>query len=256
MTLRPLAEMPDAANRAPLRAGPPKSVSQQASPGCPARKVFQFSQSLRSSRFSITSALCDHKTRAAKSCEQTFSLLCINFIEFGVRAGTSDPARRFFSTGPFRALEREMRKSIKLGMLALLASTALVTVRAEAASVTNPNAVRAAIDDLSMVDTVQAYYFGGRQYCWYDDAWQGPGWYWCGYAWRRGYGWGGGYGWRNWAWHGRSRYWSGGRYQGGRGGNVVPGAEGGIRHGGRSRAGGVELGEGCDEADYRADERR
>ena len=79
-----------------------------------------------------------------------------------------------------------MRKSIKLGMLALLASTALVTVRAEAASVTNPNAVRAAIDDLSMVDTVQAYYFGGRQYCWYDDAWQGPGWYWCGYAWRRG----------------------------------------------------------------------
>ena len=114
-----------------------------------------------------------------------------------------------------------MRKSIKLGMLALLASTALVTVRAEAASVTNPNAVRAAIDDLSMVDTVQAYYFGGRQYCWYDDGWQGPGWYWCGYAWRRGYGWGGGYGWRNWAWHGRSRYWSGGRYHGGRGGNVV-----------------------------------
>jgi hypothetical protein len=48
-----------------------------------------------------------------------------------------------------------MRKPIKLGMLALLASTALVTVRAEAAPVTNPNAVRAAIDDLSMIDTVQ-----------------------------------------------------------------------------------------------------
>ena len=75
-----------------------------------------------------------------------------------------------------------MSKSIKLGMLALLASTALMTVRADAACVTNPNAVRAAIDDLSMIDNVQVYYFGGRQYCWYDDGWQGPGWYWCGYA--------------------------------------------------------------------------
>ena len=42
------------------------------------------------------------------------------------------------------------------------------------------------------------YFYGGRQYCWYDDAWQGPGYYWCGYAWRRGYGWGGPSGWRGW----------------------------------------------------------
>ena len=69
-----------------------------------------------------------------------------------------------------------MSKSIKLGMVALFASTALMTVRADAASVTNPNAVRAAIDALSVVDNVQLYVYGGRRYCWYDYGWQGPGW--------------------------------------------------------------------------------
>ncbi len=42
------------------------------------------------------------------------------------------------------------------------------------------------------------YVWGGRQYCWYVNGWHGPGWYWCGYAFRRGYGWGGGEGWRGW----------------------------------------------------------
>jgi hypothetical protein len=42
------------------------------------------------------------------------------------------------------------------------------------------------------------WFWGGRNYCWYDGGWRGPGYYWCGYAWRRGYGWGGGYGWRGW----------------------------------------------------------
>ena len=23
------------------------------------------------------------------------------------------------------------------------------------------------------------YFWGGQRYCWYDDAWNGPGWYWC-----------------------------------------------------------------------------
>src|ERR1700710_152073 len=45
-------------------------------------------------------------------------------------------------------------------------------------------------------DVQQAQFiFDDREYCWYDDGWRGPGYYWCGYAWRRGYGWGGGYGW-------------------------------------------------------------
>src|SRR5208337_4860639 len=42
------------------------------------------------------------------------------------------------------------------------------------------------------------YFWGGQRYCWYDDAWNGPGWYWCNYAWRQGYGWGGPYGWNRW----------------------------------------------------------
>jgi hypothetical protein len=146
-----------------------------------------------------------------------------------------------------------MRNSIKLGMLALLAGTALLTTRADAASVPNPNGVRAAIDALSVIDNVQVYVFGGRRFCWYDG-WNGPGWYWCGYGWRRGLGWGGGYGWRGWrgGWRGGSRVvgrpgGGGGRVvvrPGGGGGRVVvrPGGGGGrvvVRPGGGGFGGGM-----------------
>jgi len=47
-------------------------------------------------------------------------------------------------------------------------------------------------------EDIEDYVFNGHQYCWYDDGWNGPGWYWCDYAWYRGYGWGGGEGWRGW----------------------------------------------------------
>jgi hypothetical protein len=43
------------------------------------------------------------------------------------------------------------------------------------------------------------FFFGGQNYCWYDDGWQGPGWYWCGYAWNNGQGWGGREGWHGWS---------------------------------------------------------
>ena len=42
------------------------------------------------------------------------------------------------------------------------------------------------------------YMYGAQRYCWYGSAWRGPGWYWCGYAWRQGYGWGGPLGWNGW----------------------------------------------------------
>jgi hypothetical protein len=42
------------------------------------------------------------------------------------------------------------------------------------------------------------FFFLGHNFCWYEDGWQGPGWYWCNYAWRSGYGWGGGDGWHGW----------------------------------------------------------
>ena len=43
--------------------------------------------------------------------------------------------------------------------------------------------------------------FGGHEWCWYDDGWRGPGWYWCGYGARYGYGWGGGEGFNGWREH-------------------------------------------------------
>lgn len=55
------------------------------------------------------------------------------------------------------------------------------------------------------------FFFGGRNYCWYDNGWHGPGFYWCGYSWRRGYGWGGGAGWHGWH-HGGGGHWG---YRGG-----------------------------------------
>lgn len=85
---------------------------------------------------------------------------------------------------------------------------------------------------LNNVERAQ-FFFGGRDYCWYDDGWHGPGFYWCGYAFRTGFGWGGGYG-----WHG----WRGGHIRGGRGG-IHSGRIGGgggravIRGGGGGRAG-------------------
>ncbi len=43
------------------------------------------------------------------------------------------------------------------------------------------------------------FFFNDQNYCWYDSGWQGPGWYWCGYAWNNGQGWGGGEGWHGWS---------------------------------------------------------
>lgn len=50
----------------------------------------------------------------------------------------------------------------------------------------------------SLVQKTQLYVYEGRNYCYYGDGWHGPGYYWCNYAWRRGYGWGGIYGWNGW----------------------------------------------------------
>jgi hypothetical protein len=87
-------------------------------------------------------------------------------------------------------------------------------------------------DERENLQTIQ-YFWGGRQWCWYFDGWHGPGYYWCGYRWRRGFGWGGPAGWNHWGWH---RGGPGG-YRGGRAGFV-----GG--HEGFGRGGGFEGGHG------------
>ena len=65
------------------------------------------------------------------------------------------------------------------------------------AAVTGPNALKTAVDELAPVETVQ-FSWRGRRFCWYDTGWRGPGWYECGFRWRRGLGWGGPIGWRGW----------------------------------------------------------
>jgi len=88
----------------------------------------------------------------------------------------------------------------------------------------------------------QFWMWGGREYCWYPGGWHGPGYYWCGYRYRRGLGWGGGFGWRGWTWRDHYHGWRGHYgYRGGYGG-YRGGYHGGYRghsgyHGG-NRGGG------------------
>src|SRR5262249_60611262 len=105
---------------------------------------------------------------------------------------------------------------LKLAMIAALAVGAGAIAGGPAsAAVGTPDAMRAAIDDLAVIDNVQ-FVWRGRRYCFYDDGWHGPGWYWCGYRWRVGFGWGGPVGWHGWRFGGfRDR--RGFRLRGGRG---------------------------------------
>jgi hypothetical protein len=75
-------------------------------------------------------------------------------------------------------------------------------------------------DGLGLIERSQ-YFYGDQEYCWYPDGWHGPGFYWCGYNMRPGYGWGGPMGWRGWR-GGEGRRWrdrdgDGRRFEGGEG---------------------------------------
>jgi hypothetical protein len=84
---------------------------------------------------------------------------------------------------------------------AIMVGGALSCDTAQAAQVGTSGDVRVA--------QIEVNIFSGRQYCWYDDAWDGPGWYQCGYSWRRGLGWGGGFGWNSWQGGHNHSYYSG-----------------------------------------------
>jgi hypothetical protein len=89
-----------------------------------------------------------------------------------------------------------MRK-LCLTLTAALAVTGTMIGGRSHAAVIDPNALRAAADELASVETVQ-FVWGGHRYCWYNAGWRGSGWYRCGFRWRRGLGWGGPVGWRGW----------------------------------------------------------
>jgi len=80
--------------------------------------------------------------------------------------------------------------------VALIACGALAD-RLQAAPIA-PEGLRGALGSLDIIEKAQVFVWHGRRYCWYDDGWQGPGFYWCGYAKRHGLGWGGGAGWHGW----------------------------------------------------------
>jgi hypothetical protein len=85
---------------------------------------------------------------------------------------------------------------LAIGTASALISSMAVSGNLQAASYANER-IKTGLDETGLVENVQ-YVWQGRTYCWYDDGWQGPGWYWCGYRHREGLGWGGGRGWRNW----------------------------------------------------------
>jgi hypothetical protein len=114
-----------------------------------------------------------------------------------------------------------------LRMVALTAALAMsAATAAEAAIGDGILGARAPLTGVSQVENAQ-YVFGGRNFCWYSAGWKGAGWYWCGYAARRGLGWGGPAGWRGWrggvhgGWHGGVHGgWHGGIHRGGWHGGV------------------------------------
>ena len=113
-------------------------------------------------------------------------------------------------------------------LVVALAATAAVMVggNAGAASMSAPAAIRTAADSLKMTENVQ-FFWSGHNYCWYDDGWNGPGWYWCDMYLQSGIGWGGGYGWHSWrGGHPRS-YYQGSR--GGHAGGAVTRSSGGTK---------------------------
>jgi len=120
---------------------------------------------------------------------------------------------------------------LKRGISLMTAGSLLaaVCVSAEPARAQYPYDVLGAVAGAAAVVAGAPYLYGGRRYCWYDDAWSGPGWYWCGYAYRTGYGWGGGYGWNGW---GRGGGHGGGPHGAPHGGGAHGGGHGGSGHGG------------------------
>jgi hypothetical protein len=139
-----------------------------------------------------------------------------------------------------------MRKlSLIVATASALMAGAAVGGAAQAAPANVFNAVYTG-DAAPVLQNVQ-YFWGGRNYCWYDGGWRGPGYYWCGYGGRRGYGWGGGYGWNGWrhggygpAGFGAHREHFGGGYYHGGGGFHGGGHDfhGGGGHGGGHEGGG------------------
>jgi hypothetical protein len=121
---------------------------------------------------------------------------------------------------------------------AVAAGMTAIGTRAEAGPLPAFGGLGAASDAVAITENVQ-YFFGGRNYCFYDDGWNGPGWYWCGYRYRRGFGFGGGSGFHGWGRGGGGGRIGRGGGGGGGGGWMGGGGRGPMGGGGRGPMGGV-----------------
>jgi hypothetical protein len=83
--------------------------------------------------------------------------------------------------------------------LAIAAGALLAATHANAGTFpVNAGLIGSGSDLIDQV-AVRVYVHEGNRYCFYFNGWHGPGWYRCGFAFRRGLGWGGVYGWNSWS---------------------------------------------------------
>jgi hypothetical protein len=129
-----------------------------------------------------------------------------------------------------------------IGVSAALVIASFMSGEAGAMPVGGPG--KAALERIGVIAQAQ-YSYGGNDYCWYDDGWNGPGWYVCGQYTVRGVGWGGASGWHGWT-HTSGTVVRGGTVSGRTGGGrtgSVSGRTGGGRTGSASgRTGGGRTG--------------
>ena len=119
-----------------------------------------------------------------------------------------------------------MRKLLFVGAAA--AALAMSAGSGNAMSVNIGAGLKPALDATDTIQKVAVFIIEGNRYCFYFDGWHGPGWYRCGFSWRRNLGWGGEYGWQSWSYGpAERRYGHGGAVRGtieGPGRNVEGGA--------------------------------
>jgi len=106
-----------------------------------------------------------------------------------------------------------MRRLFYFG--AAVVALALSANSANAMSINLGAGLKPALDASDLVQKTAVFIVEGNRYCFYFNGWHGPGWYRCGFAWRRNLGWGGEYGWQSWSYGpAERRYGHGARVRG------------------------------------------
>jgi hypothetical protein len=103
-----------------------------------------------------------------------------------------------FSQGRLFGWLRPAVSRSAISSVALFSLFSPLAIRAQAAVGDYAGSLSTSMQRSSPVEEIQYYSVNNSNYCWYDEGWQGPGWYSCGYEWDDGLGWGGPYGWNGW----------------------------------------------------------